>query len=130
MLKNTTLYTVLLGSLLIPMLSFGADDPVEDIHQLTLQWTGLEHQKDLLRKNWRGDKPVLEQQLSLLERETRAQAGHPVRRGDERVGPPSAAPNANQPRGGMARGLTPARWSRLAASPLRAFLGRAPGGTA
>ena len=71
MLKRTTLHAVLLGSLLIPMNSFAADDPVEDIHQLTLQWTGLEHQKDLLRKNWRGDKPVLEQQLSLLERETR-----------------------------------------------------------
>ena len=71
MLKRTTLYAFLLGSLLIPMISLAADDPVEDIHQLTLQWTGLEHQKDLLRKNWRGDKPVLEQQLSLLERETR-----------------------------------------------------------
>ena len=71
MLKRTILHVVLLGSLLIPMNSFAADDPVEDIHQLTLQWTGLEHQKDLLRKNWRRDKPVLEQQLSLLERETR-----------------------------------------------------------
>lgn len=71
MLKLTTLYAFLLGSLLIPMISFAADDPVEDIHQLTLQWTGLEHQNDLLRKNWREDKPVLEQQLSLLERETR-----------------------------------------------------------
>jgi len=71
MLKRTTLHAFLLGSLLIPMNSFAADDPVEDIHQLTLQWTGLEHQKDLLRKNWRGDKPVLEQQLSLMERETR-----------------------------------------------------------
>ena len=70
MLKLTTLYAFLLGSLLIPMISFAVDDPVEDIHQLTLQWTGLEHQSDLLRKNWRGDKPVLEQQLSLLERET------------------------------------------------------------
>ncbi len=69
MLKKTILHTVLFGGLLIPMISFAADDPVEDIHQLTLQWTGLEHQKDLLRKNWRGDKPVLEQQLSLLERE-------------------------------------------------------------
>jgi hypothetical protein len=70
MLKHTTLYVVLLGSLFIPMNSFAADDPVEDVHQLTLQWTGLEHQKDLLQKNWRRDKPVLEQQLSLLERET------------------------------------------------------------
>jgi len=71
MLKRTTLYAVLLGSLFIPAISFAADDPVKDIHQLTLQWTGLEHQKDLLRANWRRDKPVLEQQLFLLERETR-----------------------------------------------------------
>jgi hypothetical protein len=71
MLKRTTLYAVLLGSLCIPVISFAADNLVEDIHQLTLQWTGLEHQKDLLRANWRRDKPVLEQQLSLLERETR-----------------------------------------------------------
>lgn len=71
MLKYTTLYAVLLGSLLLPVISFAADDPVKDIHQLTLQWTGLEHQKDLLRKNWRRDKPVLEQRLSLLERESR-----------------------------------------------------------
>ena len=71
MLKRTTLHAVILGSLLIPVISFTADDPVKDIHQLTLQWTGLEHQKDLLRANWRRDKPVLEQQLSLLERESR-----------------------------------------------------------
>jgi hypothetical protein len=48
-----------------------ADNPVEAIHDLTLQWTGLEHQKDVLESNWRNDKPVLEQQLALLERETR-----------------------------------------------------------
>jgi hypothetical protein len=47
------------------------DDPVREIDALTLQWTGLEHQKDLLQANWRTDKPILEQQLSLLERETR-----------------------------------------------------------
>jgi hypothetical protein len=71
MLQRLTLHAVLLGSLCIPMNSFATDDPIEDIHQLTLQWTGLEHQKDLLKKNWRRDKPVLEQQLSLLDRETR-----------------------------------------------------------
>jgi hypothetical protein len=69
--KNTHLLTVFLGILLLPMISFSAEDPVNDIHQLTMQWTNLEHQKDLLRANWRRDKPVLEQQLSLLERETR-----------------------------------------------------------
>ena len=65
------LNAVLVTIFLIPLTTFAFDDPVTDIHQLTLQWTGLEHQKDLLRKNWRRDKPVLEQQLSLLERETR-----------------------------------------------------------
>jgi hypothetical protein len=63
--------SLFLSILLFPMLSFSADDPVKDIHQLTMQWTELEHQKDLLRANWRNDKPVLEQQLSLLERESR-----------------------------------------------------------
>lgn len=68
--KHTLLYAVLLCILFFPITSFSADDPVNDIHRLTMQWTGLEHQKDLLRTNWRRDKPVLEQQLSLLERET------------------------------------------------------------
>ena len=54
-----------------PVLLFSAGNPVDDISQLTRQWTDLEHQKDLLRSNWRGDKPLLEQQLSLLKRETR-----------------------------------------------------------
>jgi hypothetical protein len=54
---------------LISVISFASDDPVRDIHQLTMQWTGLEHQKELLKTNWRKDKPVLEQQLSLLEHE-------------------------------------------------------------
>lgn len=71
MLKHSTLNAVLLAIFLIPVISFASDDPVKDIHQLTMQWTGLEHQIDLLRKNWRRDKPVLEQQLSLLEREAR-----------------------------------------------------------
>lgn len=44
-------------------------DLVESIQQLTLQWTGLEHQRDLLQANWRQDKPILEQRLSLLQRE-------------------------------------------------------------
>ena len=61
--------SLFLSILLFPMLSFSADDPVKDIHQLTMQWTELEHQKDLLRTNWHKDKPILEQQLSLLERE-------------------------------------------------------------
>ena len=71
MLKHAHLHAVFLGILLFSITSFSADDPVKDIDRLTLQWTGLEHQKDLLRANWRRDKPVLEQQLSLLERESR-----------------------------------------------------------
>ena len=43
MLKHTTLYAALLGILLIPLILFAADNPVRDIHQLTMQWTGLEH---------------------------------------------------------------------------------------
>ena len=50
----------------------GVEDVVREIDSLTLQWTDLEHQRDLLEANWRTDQPVLEQQLLLLERETRA----------------------------------------------------------
>jgi hypothetical protein len=46
-----------------------ADDPVATVDDLVRRWTGLEHQNDLLQANWRQDKPVLEQQLVLLERE-------------------------------------------------------------
>lgn len=46
-----------------------ADNPVATVDDLVRQWTGLEHQNDLLQANWRQDKPVLEQQLVLLERE-------------------------------------------------------------
>ena len=71
MLKQILLYALSVVFLLIPVMSFSADNPVDEISALTRQWTSLEHQKDLLRSNWRGDKPVLEQQLSLLERESR-----------------------------------------------------------
>jgi hypothetical protein len=46
-----------------------ADDPVATVDGLVRRWTSLEHQNDLLQANWRQDKPVLEQQLVLLERE-------------------------------------------------------------
>lgn len=46
-----------------------AADPVQQIDALTEQWTSLEHQRDLVRSDWRAQKPVLEQQLALLERE-------------------------------------------------------------
>ncbi len=71
MLKQLLLYIVFIILLFFPVMLFSADNPVDDISRLTRQWTGLEHQKDLLRANWRRDKPVLEQQLSLLKRETR-----------------------------------------------------------
>jgi hypothetical protein len=44
-------------------------DAIREIDALTQQWTSLEHQKDELRAQWRVGKPVLEQQLALLERE-------------------------------------------------------------
>jgi len=44
-------------------------DPIREIDALTQQWTALEHQKDLLRAEWRTQEPILEQQLTLLERE-------------------------------------------------------------
>ena len=44
-------------------------DPIREVDGLTQQWTSLEHQKDLLRSEWRTQKPILEQQLRLLERE-------------------------------------------------------------
>lgn len=63
---------LLLTMLALPALIVAADDDqVQEIDALTLQWTRLEHQKDVLLANWRSGKPVLEQQLSLLERETR-----------------------------------------------------------
>lgn len=46
-----------------------ADNPVADLHALTLQWTAIERQRDELQANWRSDRPVMEQQLVLLERE-------------------------------------------------------------
>ncbi|HHX81381.1 MAG TPA: DUF3450 domain-containing protein [Pseudomonadaceae bacterium] len=54
-----------------PSVSFAADNPVTDIHALTMQWTAIERQRDELQANWRSDKPILDQQLVLLEREIR-----------------------------------------------------------
>ena len=47
------------------------DDPTAEVEALTLQWTALERQRDALESGWRDEQPVLEQQLSLLERERR-----------------------------------------------------------
>jgi hypothetical protein len=46
------------------------DDPSRQIDALTLQWTSLERQRVELEANWRTDRPLLEQQLFLLERES------------------------------------------------------------
>src|SRR5688572_7705364 len=61
--------SLLLAALAAPSVAQEAADPVREIDALTQQWTDLEHQKDLLRADWRTQKPVLEQQLRLLERE-------------------------------------------------------------
>jgi hypothetical protein len=60
-------------SILIVLISCGTalsqDDPTQDIQSLALQWTNLERQRNVLASNWREEQPVLEQQLSLLQRE-------------------------------------------------------------
>jgi len=48
-----------------------AQNTVREVDALTLQWTGLEQQRDAPLSGWRTGRPVLEQQLALLERETR-----------------------------------------------------------
>ena len=47
-----------------------AQNTVREVDALTLRWTELEQQRDALLSSWRTGRPVLEQQLSLLERET------------------------------------------------------------
>ena len=66
---TATAIIVLLAAVAAPT-SAQDTDPVRDIDALTQQWTSLEHQKDVLRADWRTQKPVLEQQLRLIERET------------------------------------------------------------
>ena len=65
--------SVLLAALALglPALLVAQDDPVREVDALTLQWTRLERQKEVLLANWRMDRPILEQQLALLEREAR-----------------------------------------------------------
>ena len=60
----------LLAALWLPAGAQEGADPIQEVDALTRQWTSLEHQKDLLRSDWRAQKPVLEQQLALLERES------------------------------------------------------------
>jgi hypothetical protein len=61
--------SIVLAALAPASIAQEAADPVREVDALTQQWTDLEHQKDLLRADWRTQKPVLEQQLRLLERE-------------------------------------------------------------
>jgi len=49
-----------------------ADSPVQQIDALATQWTTLQRQQDVLLANWRNEKPVLEQQLDLLEHESKS----------------------------------------------------------
>jgi uncharacterized protein DUF3450 len=61
---------VLLVAAFAPLAGAQDADPVREIDALTQQWTDLEHQKDQLRADWRTQRPVLEQQLKLIDRET------------------------------------------------------------
>ena len=61
---------IVLLAALAPPASAQDTDPVREVDALTQQWTELEHQKDVLRADWRTQKPILEQQLRLIERET------------------------------------------------------------
>jgi hypothetical protein len=64
------LSVLLLAVSIVPTVAQDAADPIREIDTLTEQWTSLERQKDELRADWRTQRPILEQQLALLERET------------------------------------------------------------
>jgi Protein of unknown function (DUF3450) len=66
---KTTIVALLLAAFGPTGIAQEVADPVAEIDALTRQWTNLEHQKDLLRAEWRTQEPVLEQQLALIERE-------------------------------------------------------------
>jgi len=62
-------FTASMLALAISGTALAQDDPTGEIERLTLQWTALERQRNLLESNWRDEQPVLEQQLGLIERE-------------------------------------------------------------
>jgi hypothetical protein len=66
----TTITTLLLAAFAPSISAQEAADPIQEVDALAQQWTSLEHQKDELRAEWRTQKPILEQQLLLLTRET------------------------------------------------------------
>jgi hypothetical protein len=68
-LRNGAFLVLLLAAIARPSGAQEPADPIRQIDALTQQWTSLERQKDELRSEWRTQKPVLEQQLTLLERE-------------------------------------------------------------
>lgn len=68
-LTAATCTAFLLCAAAVPSGAQEAADPIREVDALTQQWTSLEHQKDELRAAWRTEKPVLEQQLALIERE-------------------------------------------------------------
>lgn len=59
------------AGLLLVVASAARGDATGEMEALTLQWTALERQRNVLESNWRDQQPVLEQQLALLERERR-----------------------------------------------------------
>jgi hypothetical protein len=67
---RAVLSTLFFAALAMPRVAQQAVDPIREIDALTQQWTSLERQKDELRAHWRTQRPILEQQLALLERET------------------------------------------------------------
>jgi len=67
--RETTIVLLLLAAFAPSSGAQEAADPIQEVDALTQQWTSLEHQKDELRAEWRTQKPTLEQQLALLERE-------------------------------------------------------------
>lgn len=68
-LRAAATFIVAFPAFVPPSSAQEASDPIQQIDALTQQWTSLEHQKDELRAEWRGQKPILEQQLRLIERE-------------------------------------------------------------
>jgi len=68
-MRNGAFLVLLLAAIARPSGAQEPADPIRQIDALTQQWTSLERQKDELRSEWRTQKPVLEQQLTLLERE-------------------------------------------------------------
>jgi hypothetical protein len=52
--------------------ALAADTAIEQVDSLATQWTSLQRQQDALLSSWRLDKPVLDQQLDLLERESKS----------------------------------------------------------